>query len=145
MESPPQTYRLAQVLGTSAYVGRLCLDIYILTDANPIAVPQGLVFQAAEANSGRTVALKKSRVSQRESPTPSSCGIKAGCFDSSMDIRRHPCNIRVPHVEHLAMEPLGPSIKDCATGPVGVTTVVRVVLQLVRACCTQPSLHTPFT
>ena len=28
---PPQTYRLAQVLGTGAYVGRLCFDI--LTDA----------------------------------------------------------------------------------------------------------------
>ena len=35
------------------------------------------------------------------------------------------------------MELLGPSIKDFATGPVGVTTVVRVVLQMVCVCCTQ--------
>ena len=30
------------------------------------------------------------------------------------------------------MELLGPSVKDCTTGPVAVTTVARVVLQMVR-------------
>ena len=39
------------------------------------------------------------------------------------------------------MELLGPSIKDCATGPVGVTTVVRVVLQMVCVCV----LHSSYT
>jgi hypothetical protein len=38
------------------------------------------------------------------------------------------------------MELLGPSVKDCATGPVAVTTVVRVVLQMV---CVALRLHLP--
>lgn len=41
----------------------------------------------------------------------------------------------LPHFEYLAMELLGPSIRDCATGPVAVATVARIVLQMV--CCTQ--------
>jgi hypothetical protein len=36
------------------------------------------------------------------------------------------------------MELLGPSVKDCTTGPVAVTTVVRVVLQMV---CVALRLH----
>ncbi|KAF8340935.1 putative casein kinase-1 hhp1 [Amanita rubescens] len=110
---PPQTYRLAQVLGTGAY---------------------GLVFQAVEANSGRTVALKKSRVSQR---------IKRPILQYESRILQllqgHPAIPalygygQLPHFECLAMELLGPSVKDCAAGRVAVTTVVRVVLQMLSA------------
>jgi len=38
---------------------------------------------------------------------------------------------QLPHFEYLAMELLGPSIEGCTTGPLGVTTVVRIVLQVV--------------
>ncbi|KAF8328949.1 kinase-like domain-containing protein, partial [Amanita rubescens] len=40
---------------------------------------------------------------------------------------------QLPHFECLAMELLGPSVKDCATGRLAVTTVVRVVLQMLSA------------
>ncbi|KAF8344439.1 putative casein kinase-1 hhp1 [Amanita rubescens] len=111
--SPPQTYRLAQVLGTGAY---------------------GLVFRAVESNSGRTVAIKKSRVSQR---------IKRPILQYETRILQllqgHPAIPvlygygQLPHFEYLAMERLGPSVKDCATGRVAVITVVRVVLQMLSA------------
>lgn len=45
---------------------------------------------------------------------------------------------QLPHFECLAMELLGPSVKDCATGRVAVRTVVRVVLQMV---CVAIRLH----
>ena len=97
--------------------------------------PQGLVFQAVEANSGQTVALKKSRVSQRVKRTILR-------YESRILqlLQGHPAIPAIygygqlPHFEYLAMELLGPSIKNCATGPVAVITVVRVVLQMV--CCT---------
>ena len=94
--------------------------------------PQGLVFQAIEANSGRTVALKKSRVSQRVKRTVLR-------YESRVLqlLQGHPAIPAIygygqlPHFEYLAMELLGPSIKGCTTGPLAVTTVVRVVLQMV--------------
>ncbi|KAF5388176.1 hypothetical protein D9615_000077 [Tricholomella constricta] len=111
--TPPQTYRLAQILGTGAY---------------------GAVFQAVETNSGRTVALKKSRVSQRVKRTILR-------YESRILqlLQGHPSIPAIygygqlPHFEYLAMELLGPSVKDCTTGPLAVTTVVRVVLQMLSA------------
>jgi len=108
---PTQTYRRAQVLGTGA-----C----------------GLVFQAAEVNSARTVALKVSRVSQR---------VKRPILLYEARILQllqgHPAIPAIygygqlPHFEYLAMELLGQSIKDCHTGPAAATTVGRVVLQML--------------
>jgi len=91
--------------------------------------PQGLVFQALEANSGRTVAVKKSRVPLRVKRTTLQ-------YESRILqlLQGHPEIYgygHLPHFEYLAMELLGPSIKDCATGPVAVTTVTCVVLQMV--------------
>ncbi|KAM6494724.1 Protein kinase-like domain containing protein [Amanita muscaria] len=108
-----QTYRLARILGSGTY---------------------GLVFKAVEAKSGRTVALKKSRVSQRLNRTI----IR---YESRILhlLQGHPAIPAIygygqlPHFEYLAMELLGPSVKDCATGPVAVITVVRVVLQMLSA------------
>jgi len=108
-----QTYRLAKIIGTGAY---------------------SLVFQAVEANSGRTVALKKSRVSQRVKRTILR-------YESRVLqlLQGHPAIPAIygygqlPHFEYLAIELLGPSVKDCATGPVAITTVVRVVLQMLSA------------
>ncbi|KAM6499474.1 putative casein kinase-1 hhp1 [Amanita muscaria] len=108
-----QTYRLAQILGTGTY---------------------GLVFQAVEANSGRTVALKKSRVSQRVNRTV----LRYECRILRL-LQGHPAIPAIygyghlPHFEYLAMELLDPSVKNCTTGPVAVITVVRVVLQMLSA------------
>jgi predicted Ser/Thr protein kinase len=94
--------------------------------------PQGLVFQAAEVNSARTVALKVSRVSQRVKRT-----ILLYEGRILQLLQGHPAIPAIygyghlPHFEYLAMELLGQSIKDCHTGPVAATTVGRVVLQMV--------------
>ncbi|TFK42014.1 kinase-like domain-containing protein [Crucibulum laeve] len=64
----------------------------------------GLVYQAIEENSGRIVALKKSRVSQRVKRT----NIQ---YESTL---------------------LGPSVKECATSSVPVKTVVSVAEQMPR-------------
>ena len=93
-----------------------------------------------EAKEGRTVALKKSRVSQR---------VERAVLRYESRILQllqgHPAIPAVygygqlPHFEYLAMELLGPSIKDRAAGPIAVTTASRTVLQMV--CCTQATLH----
>ncbi|KAI0299208.1 kinase-like domain-containing protein [Russula brevipes] len=95
---------------------------------------QGLVFQAVEANSGRTVALKKSRVSQRVKRTVLQYETRILQL-----LQGHPAIPQIygyghlPHFEYLAMELLGPSIKDRTTGPVAVTTTTRIVLQMLSA------------
>ena len=107
---------------------------------------QGLVFQAVEANSGRTVALKKSRVSQRVKRTILR-------YESRILqlLQGHPGIPAIygyghlPHFEYLAMELLGPSIKDRTTGPLAVTTVVRIVLQMVCVTLRGYSLPSSFT
>ncbi|TFK42013.1 kinase-like domain-containing protein [Crucibulum laeve] len=109
----PLSYRLGKVLGTGAY---------------------GLVFQAIEANSGRTVALKKSRVSQRVKRTILR-------YESTVLqlLQGHPAIPviygygQLPHFEYLAMELLGPSVKECATSRVPVKTVVSVIEQMLSA------------
>lgn len=107
---------------------------------------QGLVFQAVEANSGRTVAVKKSRVPLRVKRTTLQ-------YESRILqlLQGHPAIPviygygHLPHFEYLAMELLGPSIKDCATGPVVMTTVTCIVLQMVcvalRLCFLCPRSH----
>ncbi|KAF8886059.1 kinase-like domain-containing protein [Gymnopilus junonius] len=108
-----QTYRLSRVIGHGTYA---------------------LVFQAVEANSGQQVALKKSRVSQR---------VKRPILQYESRVLQllqgHPAIPalygygQLPHFEYLAMDLLGPSIKECSHGPISVTTAVRVVLQMLSA------------
>jgi hypothetical protein len=117
----------------------ILISLPFLIDAT---TPQGHVFQAVEANSGRTVALKKSRVSQRVKRTILR-------YESRILqlLQGHPAIPAIygyghlPHFEYLAMELLGPSIKDCTTGPVAVTTASRTVLQMV---CAALRPHSPF-
>ena len=78
---------------------------------------QGIVYQAVEANSGQTVALKKSRVSQRVKRTVLR-------YESRILqlLQTHPAIPviygygQLPHFEYLAMELLGPSVKECIVG-----------------------------
>ena len=87
------------------------------------------------------MALKKSRVSQRVKRTILR-------YESRILqlLQGHPAIPEIygygqlPHFEYLAMELLGPNVKDCTTGPVAITTVVRVVLQMVRIAF---RLHSP--
>lgn len=108
--------------------------------------PQGHVYQAVEVNSGRTVALKKSRVPLRVERTILR-------YESRILqlLQGHPAipaiygHGRQPHFEYLAMELLGPSIKSCATGPVAVTTASRTVLQIVCVALSATTHHVLFT
>ncbi|TFK42042.1 kinase-like domain-containing protein [Crucibulum laeve] len=109
----PLSYRLGKFLGSGGY---------------------SRVYQATEANSGRTVAVKKSRVSQRVKRT----NIR---YESTVLqlLQGHPAIPEIygygqlPHFEYLAMELLGPSVKECATGRVPVKTVVSVTEQMLSA------------
>ncbi|KXN86020.1 Casein kinase I isoform alpha [Leucoagaricus sp. SymC.cos] len=94
----------------------------------------GLVFQAEEVNSGRIVALKKSRSSQRRKRPILQ-------YESRVLqlLQGHPAIPEIfgygqmPHFEYMAMELLGPSISEVAKGPVSVTTATRVVQQMLSA------------
>ena len=87
---------------------------------------------AVEEPSGRIVALKKSRVSQK---------VKRPHLQHESRIlwmlQGHPAIPTIfayghlPHFEYIAMELLGPSIKYCIKGPVSTKTGARVVLQMV--------------
>lgn len=93
---------------------------------------QGYVHDAVEEPSGRLVALKKSRVSQK---------VKRPHLQHESRIlwllQGHPAIPAIfayghlPHFEYIAMEFLGPSLKDCIKGPVSTKTGARVVLQMV--------------
>ncbi|KAF9476309.1 kinase-like protein [Pholiota conissans] len=110
---PTQTYHLSKILGRGAY---------------------GYVFQALDTNSSQQVAVKKSRVSQK---------VLRPILKYESQIlqllRGHPAIPalygygQLPHFEYLAMDLLGPSIKECTTGPISVRTTVRVVLQMLSA------------
>ncbi|TFK42043.1 kinase-like domain-containing protein [Crucibulum laeve] len=109
----PLSYRLGEYLGCGGY---------------------SLVYQAIEENSGRTVAVKKSRVSQK---------VKRPIlrYESTVIqlLQGHPAIPEVygygqlPHFEYLAMELLGPSVKECAAGRVPVKTVISVTEQTLSA------------
>ncbi|KIJ41982.1 hypothetical protein M422DRAFT_229492 [Sphaerobolus stellatus SS14] len=92
------------------------------------------VFQAEDLISKEEVALKKSRVSQRVSRT-------FLCHESRVLqlLQGHPAIPvlygygQLPHFDYMAMELLGPSVKQHATGRLPVRTVVRVVQQTLSA------------
>ena len=129
-------YRTWHGLLVSVLISRPLIDATIANRQ-----PQGLVFQAVEANSGRTTALKKSRVSQRVKRTI--LRYESRILQLPQGRPAIPAIYRygqLPHFEYLAMELLGPSLKGCTTGPVAVATVVRVVMVCVALRLTQPVL-----
>ncbi|TFK42034.1 kinase-like domain-containing protein [Crucibulum laeve] len=109
----PLSYRLGNVLGSGGY---------------------GIVYQAIEANSGRTAAIKKSRVSQKVKRTI--LRYESTVLQFLQGHSAIPAIYgygQLPHFEYLAMELLGPSVKECATGRVPVKTVVSVIEQMLSA------------
>ncbi|KAF8961371.1 kinase-like protein [Flammula alnicola] len=122
MNSTPLIYHLGEKIGHGSYC---------------------LVYQATEQNSGKIVALKKSRAPLRVNRTLLKYeGHILQLLQGHPSIPEVYAYGHLPHFEYLSMELMGPSLKDKWPGPtsrIPIKTVLRIIYQ---AICALEHVHT---